>query len=491
MSYCFAYGCGEPISGREHVEAEVERQRDFWDQLVDIDRAHEVRVMAAACADDPELRALQATVACCGAALDELRAQGASKDGPAWRETIAELRAVRKASWPLLSAWKKLHKPAVEALNTQFYAEVKAARQEVAEVLYWPNYNRVLRAFNAQRSQRPRPGMPPKRVRKTDLSRDDGCLTVQIQRTKTGLGCAPSELLDGSLSMLNIGAISPTAYGQRRACKTIVEMRVDRDGHVLRLPVWFDRPIPGGRVKQAQITYRRMGDQYRWQLVLTVSGHELRDEDPPGRLRAALSLCHERSARGGLVVARLGEDVCEVPPRWMHQMDRPSELQGLLDRLEKDGASALDGSVRLAPIPLAKARRGDYRNIERERDHLREKLLLRRREHYRLWARSMVRKYGVIEIDDKDLARAAMEDRGTDENALRHRAATHTLRAEIVHQARKVGCAIVAPPKQSASAPALSILKQDESSAWQRRKRKKMERSRDALETGARAGVSA
>lgn len=47
----YVYGCGAPISGWQHAEAEAERIGILWDRLVGIERAHEAEIATHARAD--------------------------------------------------------------------------------------------------------------------------------------------------------------------------------------------------------------------------------------------------------------------------------------------------------------------------------------------------------------------------------------------------------------------------------------------------------
>ncbi|MDD2606038.1 MAG: zinc ribbon domain-containing protein, partial [Desulfobacteraceae bacterium] len=92
-----------------------------------------------------------------------------------------------------------------------------------------------------------------------------------------------------------------------------------------------------------------------------------------------------------------------------------------------------------------------YRHLSVWRDNLRSKLIGRRREIYRLAAREIAQSYRIIGIEDMDLSKMAKtkkSDFGDNElfaaaRAQRVRAAVHSLREEIEHQAVKHGAQIV------------------------------------------------
>jgi len=496
----YAYGCQQPTRGLDAAMAEHERCADLWDELVQIDRDCEQQLLDAALADDDAIRERSDAIAAC----DVTTVAGRRGRAKLWREQRV---AVRK--------WAR-GRPEAKTVEAHRIERVKRARQ--SSPAWWCNYNRVIQAYNAARSvcrQKNR------RLRMHDHARDDGVLAVQIQRTRSGLGAAPCELMDGTTSALSIGAVPDAAYGdavpraqRRRQTRTVVEMRVDAAGNTMRLPVMLHRPLPGdARVKAAQVTWRRRAGRVRWQLCLTLSMPEPRAVAVPEE-PTRLTLLWQ-PANDGLVVARCGDETLTLPSRWMDRLTRTEGWRGWLDESreriraaaperwkvalqlsEHEMLDALLAHAREQPrrgrlphgaqhdLELARAyadeaaARGDVLEWRRGWAYVHQarlatwrKLLLHRREMYRLWARRIVRLYPHIDIDDIDLSRVARQDRNTDENGMRQRAAPHTLRAEIVHQARKIGCRVVA------SGVVLTPSDDEKSSAWARRKAAKAERS--------------
>jgi hypothetical protein len=429
-SLVYAYGCGQPIAGWSEAKAEAERCGMLWDRLVQIERMADAEVIAAAGGDVPRIVELDAI----------RRAERATKaDG--WKVRI---RDAERELWPLLSAWRRDHHDELRAIEDRRRERVTEARHGTE--CWWPNYNAVIARYETARVETRKRG---RNLRLRDIARDDGCLTVQIQRTRSGLGASPAELSDGSLSMLSIGIVPAAAYdptaafrGERdRMCRTVVEMRIDSAGNALRLPVWMHRPLPADcRIKSAQIVWQPRGTRMEYGLRLTISRPRVERASMAPPAASARVRIDIRDHGGGLHVAEVtswpGEHVDRVmlDRRWCVGMDR-------VDRL---------------PAVIANASLPDQQRIRArlELPGLRTRLLRRRREQYRLAARQIAMTHQRIVVETPALSEAAWLDRGTEASALRHRACAHVLVAEIQHQARKHGAACeVVLAERAASAP--------------------------------------
>lgn len=209
----YAYGCGEPTAGVDAVMAEDARMRALWDRLVGIDREYERRVLASACADDEKLAAIVAE-------LEQRRAMTTAPDDD-WRAERKLQRDLEAQTWPLLAAWRKTNVDTLREHEQWRREQVTLARQESG--CYWGNYNAVIQRYDTARVEVRTRG---RRLQFSDRTRDDGCLTVQIQRTASGLGAAPNELQDGTYAQLQIGRVPDAAYspstfrGERRRWPT-------------------------------------------------------------------------------------------------------------------------------------------------------------------------------------------------------------------------------------------------------------------------------
>ena len=434
-SLVYAYGCGEPTVGWQEAQAENERCRMLWDRLVAVERSYEQEIETAARADVPALDVLLQAIA-------HLSGEIARSEGERKKALVVERRSARRETWPLLAAWRKAHPEQMREFEVRRRARVVDERH--ATLAYWCNYNAVIQRYDTARRAVREKG---RRLRLTDIERDDGCLTVQIQRTRSGLGAAPRELQDGSVSALAIGVVPEAAHDEhtfrgerRRLCRTEVEMRVDAAGNTIRLPLWYHRQLPEDcRVKQVQLVWSRRGERYEYRLCLTIS-RPRRERAPHSSHHIAMLRIAIATERGALRVAEIiGTDLAmperiELDRHWCSMMGRCEWLQG---RITDD---ALPDRERIrARIELP---------------GLRARLLGRRTEQYRLAALNLAMRYRRVVIESPALSEAAWADRGTDANALRHRACAHRLVAEIQHQGRKHGCEVeVVLAERVASAP--------------------------------------
>jgi hypothetical protein len=303
------------------------------------------------------------------------------------------------------------------------------------------------------------------------------------------LGAAPAELFDGTVTALQL---SDAPLPGRRA--SLLEMRVDAAGHTVRLPVWLHRPLPDdARIKTAELVWRRQANRTIWRLCLTLSvplpaPPIVRLDALQAPVRVALGWTLTDAGALRVATARSG-DGCEhawsLSAEWMRRYDLiaarerwlKDEIKTIRERYELDArwsAVLAEPSVavlfaalqaRWGELPAAlrewyRAARGRWRATAGLRQHV----LGERHDHYHRIAREIVRLGAVIELPEIELAQIARELRGDDANSLRHRAAIHTLEGMIRHQARKIGCRVLA------SGAAVDAAPREKSSAWSRRK---------------------
>ncbi|MDE2022512.1 MAG: transposase [Patescibacteria group bacterium] len=426
----YAYGCLPPTAGWTAAQEEWARQRTLWDVLVDLDDAHDARVWTAAAAHDAEIARAQTTMQAHTDRLDALiterrarrqQARGAvptpELDAAIEAEAAAR-RTVRHGLFARLKAWRTDHAEEAQALERQRRAANAEARRR--SDLYWANYNRVLDDFERARMTTRKLG---RRVRRTDPSVDRGILTVQIQRTVSGLGASPRELEDGTYLQLQL---------QREATgrHATLLLRVNADGLRLACPVLLHRPLPpDSRVKRAQFTWFRDGHRKRYQLALTVTRPAADPAVHPGTSAIGLDLGWRLQDDGALLVATGYDSRGTIhrwtrDARWMTSMDTAEDPDGIGRDDDRERAACLNR---------------------------RAWLIRQRREQYRLLAVELCDRYAVIGIEQWNLARTArVKQTETSEPVLpaparsqRVRAALSVLRQAIRLRAAKTGAQIV------------------------------------------------
>lgn len=433
----YAYCAAEPSAGLDAVMAEAKRCRALWDMLVEIDRVAQRVEQERACADDSRLTDAIAKIIAIKAELEplyeqraKLRAAARKKvDGDPRIKELSDQRAtVRREIWALLSEWRKGHKDAVREIEDERRRQIVLARQNSG--MYWGNYNRVISDFDRSRILCRKTG---KRLNKSDEDREDGCLEVQIQSTGSGMGASPDEVMDGKFAPLHVRRVDGAAHddavsrGERkRLARTTCRMRIDAAGEFAEFPVVLHRPLPGNcRVKKAQLTWRVESGRRRWQLALTVTMPKVGVVHPRSDAVCGIDLGWRMLDGGALRIGvtattdgRTGS--IELSEQWMRSMDLVHALKGRVD--END---------------LAETSRE-----AREMNGLRRRLIGNRREHYRLTARAIAMRYGVVAVDDCDLGGLAKGESAV-AGGMRVRACLSDFMRELVHQCAKHGAELL------------------------------------------------
>lgn len=501
-SLVYAYGIIPPWDD-PHVQQEVERSKIMWDALVDLEHEHQQaldKLMQDTCPDyrDAVQALREASQALHEAVNQRNKARSAARSrqiDPAYQSRINEAGQIRNQArrhlWDLAKKWRKDHQDEHKAMEKQRRQNAVDIRRNSG--LYWSNYNQIMDNFEAARSTCMKKG---RRVRHRNWLGDEGFLTCQIQRTRSGLGAAPEEIMDGTVSQIQVGYIDPHVWDQPRAartrnCRTVIEMRVDAAGHMVRCPVWFHRPLPEDcRIKKAQISWKRCGETVTGNLCLTLSMKKTHILHPSPKA-AGVDLGWRLQDDGSLLVATTMDTRGDIsryalPAKWMSGMDQVERLgkyisDGLMEVADYLYKNPKNNNMLMEAISEWKPGRGSgyvkarqlhdavrflkwrvprevlhwyrrYRHLSVWRDNLRAKLLRRRREIYRLAARDITINNAVIGIEDMDLSKMARTKKRSDaqDNALhqdaranRVRACVHALRSEIEHQAGKHGTQII------------------------------------------------
>lgn len=465
-SLAYVYGCRPPVSGWDHAQYEHERCTMLWDQLVKLDHSIEREILLRAQADSPEIAAIAEQIT-------ELTARLAqAPDDKPIRQARRDLYREQHAQ---VNAWRKTHKDVVREFETRRLMAVKVARQQTQA--WWPNYNRVLQSYDTGRRVARQFG---RRLRLHDEERDDGILVFQIQRTATGLGASPQELFDGTLAALQLNA------------EGSVTLRVDAAGHLIHLPVKLHRDLPANcRVKAAQLTWRRKAHKIIYRLCLTLSLPQEKLLTLTAQPSAVEFLW--RPGTNGLDVVHINGRTWSLPPSWCTRMDTLERMHTTLNESVKAGKTTWREHPRFAHIfdshgylalfemlqvqwpalpPDMRAWYRTTRQLWKSLCGLQSHLIGQRQALYRCFAREIVSLHAGLQLPDLDLASIATAERGQTQNSARHRAAIHSLRAELIHQSTKARLPII-----DASGTVLNADKDQESSAWRAKKQAKLERS--------------
>ena len=534
----YAYGCVPPIEQKlpghlaemtakndySHVVIEVEKQRAMWDALVAMDRAHAETIdnyMISRSQDyakavesyrrtnDIVESLLKKKNPHPGDSTDDFIHKmnphpGDSTDDDKYRnnnphpgdstddttgsfkQAVAVRNLARSAMWAEAKKWRKENPGMYKMFDALRREKIKEIRQQSG--LYWGNYNRVLDDYDATRKRCMKSG---KKLRFADWSKDNGCLTVQVQRTSSGLGASPMELMDGTFSQLQIGmvpdGVEKLPAGKRaRACKTLVEMRVDSEGHMIRCPVWIHRPMPGNaRIKRAQLIWRKEGARIIGRLCLTLTMAAPANQNRKKGRMCAMNFGWSPMPDGSLRVATVSpvgsgkEFDITLPSRWMTGMDQverlgqyihrdlveiasyikqqeddikskamPNMLCEIVSKFTTTGAYSgfrsvsaqkLHDAVRFLEYKVPEmvvAWYKRYRHLSVWRDNLRAKLIRRRREEYRIACKKLAIEFSTIDLAESDLIGKTADLKN------RNRAGISVFKTELQNQAVKHGSEI-------------------------------------------------
>lgn len=425
----------------------------------------------------------------------------------------AELKELSSQAKEIRAAAKERIKAASTAIkdNDDRRKElVKEARN--ASGLWWGNYNAVCNSYDTARSKAMKEGAELKFHRFDGSGRftcqiQGGITTEELLAGKHSI--AQVRLVDQSTWAESAGKRPPTTMlqdvGSRRDCREYGILSVtiytykDEDGkhrRTLDFPIILHRPLPeGATLKQLVVNRQKVGTDYRWAVTFTFTG-EAEPVDNASPLSCGINLGWKQ-VQGGLRIATVqdgqGNSRHIVLPNDV--VDRleyaDSDLKSRIDTATNDNfAWILDKwkgddlpdplveirtSLRRAkkphPAKFAKAvivwreqcpnylpdayqeaekRRKQVKRLSLEHAHLRDKVLRRRQDFYRVEARKLAEKYSRIVLDKMDLRKMAMLEKsdGTpnelNEKARRLRtiAAVSEFREWLVKQAQKTGATI-------------------------------------------------
>lgn len=503
----YRYGLGEPIDWDSDVADQLYLQTKFWNRLVEIEREAREQYRAVVGADDTigplttEIEAAKQKKERLFTERKALRAKARKKiptpDHDARIKALAEqIRALAAVIKTARIDAKERLAPHADAINTWRFDAVKQARN--ASGLWWGNYNAVAASYDAARAKAMKEGTELQFHRFTG----EGRLTCQIQG-----GASAEAIMTGKCTLVNVaplaaGAFSHPSRGERRRLQrtqiAVTAFTRGTERRMLTLPMQMHRPLPDGAiVKQVTLTRRKVGTRFRWHAVFTCSIPDTEMQPHPSERACGVNLGF-RQVKEGLRVATVAWDSRKtaehliLPAEWLAAMDRVETLQSrrdehllpmhaaakllprdddtpeaLRERLDRIARAPKIGSAQLAAMVLAWRdghpgwqpeqlpafeawRRNDKRAAE-EQANLRDKLAAQRKEHYRLWAHDLVRRFSVIAVGKIELRKLAELQRadGTENDlhararANRTRASLFLLQQELAQQAMKQGSRIV------------------------------------------------
>ena len=491
----FEYGCRSPLAGEDVALEQMRRRIDFWNALVAIEQEHIVRtreLLGANVADD-RIAAFRKELAELVAALRARSGTSAAER----RDLRTQIEALKASMKEAIREARQLRRQAVEErraalseIDQERKATVKLARASAG--LYWCNADEVIALYEEGRIRAMKKGTS---VGSREW-RGTGTVSVKYQR-----GLAPADI--AADTRFQIDPVDPQAWDhpcravRRRLCRTVARIRVGSTER--RTPVWLEvpivmhRPLPDDVLSRAvKIKRFRVGTEYRYKLLITVRQQEpatLKRSSEPRRV-AGIYLDVREVVTGihlGDWVDTAGESGRLVLPiEIVSQFDKVDHIRSRIDRKWNEMRAELLAWLGTTPVPdwLRDATKelrqwSDYRRpvklldswLEQRFDgddtilaklmawrqrhvhlyswtsHLRDQVQTRRREHYRLVASELARRFDLIVLAAADLgpSSAGTDDVG-DSSRKRTIAAMSILKRTLTRTCEREGVEIRTVP---------------------------------------------
>lgn len=465
MIISYRYALLPPVAGWGDVaEREIALQRDLWNRLVGIERAHRSGIERALRRDGTYMAAADALAALTArfdalvAERREQRRQARAKIAtPQIDAAIAALSEERRAAQQTIkplrrAAWTGAAET-VASLRNERYAAITEARQQSG--LWWSNSNAVIASFDATLRR-----IEPWQMVREAEDGDTGRLSVQIQR-----GCPVPAFLVGARSEARIELTDAPARRDHRHGRLVATVHSDGRGsrQTATWPIILHRPLPqGGVVKSLTISRRRnrrwpaTPDDHRiwdWSVSLSV---EIPDATAEAGEACGIDIGW-RKVEAGLRIATIvgesgGVEHVVLPRDWLAARLALAEAQGDLRRMLDDAVlpAGVPPELRGEPRKLADAwgrvshsRPGagdDWLDEQHNHRSRLARLERQRLDFYRHAAAAIMRRYRLIGIDGGGLAHIA-SDRTLPPEARRMRqwSAPHEFVQSLRNAARREG----------------------------------------------------
>jgi transposase len=271
----FEYGCLQPTMNEDIAIEQIRLRNSFWNKLVEIEREHQAKVQSLLAIPGSEIPALQNE-------LSELQEEIKSRRKAARKGNIDidDLKdKIKEIKVRLVELWKnekklrkeriEIHKQDLKALDDERKKLVRAAQHKSG--LYWTNYDDVLAIYNVARIKALKEGKELQFHRWTG----EGKVAIRYQK-----GMPVNEVFENDTRLQINPVLEDAWYHPKRAVRrklaqTAVRIRIGSDG---RAPVWLELPmvmhrglLENGEIRSAAVLRERVGSNFRWKLVVTVA----------------------------------------------------------------------------------------------------------------------------------------------------------------------------------------------------------------------------
>jgi hypothetical protein len=498
------YGLLPPLDWDDECEAEIDRQRHFWNNLVEIERAHR-ELLRKERSKDPQIADLEAQLVAISTrirdtsvARSQLRANSRSKENNELDEPLKQLSAERRALYeelkPLHRKWARQNQTVLDRLEKERRAKVTVARH--ASGLWHGNYRPIMESFEVARQRALKDGTELRFHRRDGSARVTNTPSLQ-DASGSRNWVTPAELFAARLYQTQIDPVPDDAFShpsrgyRRRAARTELRVTIftaNRKPRLVRFPMIYHQAIPANaRIKRITVTRKIVALKPRWRATLSF------EEQSPSTIMSnaacGIDLGWRRLAHGLRVAVMFGSDAKRqelvLPTSWIERMNHVERLKAEIDTALNDILPRMRrlaeeevpepllklcerlrqaprvGSGLLAAIEREWVRSCPKWNVDdldalrawarlsltrrKEMDNLRDKLIAQRTDMFRNFAAVVARRYGRIGLKGFDVSGiAAGDELPKPARHYRQLAASAALRLQITKTARREGRQIVA-----------------------------------------------
>lgn len=473
-----------PVFGGEAAHFQLRLAKRLWNLLVKIERTRMERYRRIMSDETQErIESLKARKAEIAQSIKDARKAARSRSRADTAALQAEASSVRAAMAGLIEERKqskdRLHnekRTELDAMRDTARRRIKRARQAAAAMgLFWGSYNDIVQRADAGR-----------KLGELQFRRftGEGTLTAQIMG-----GMPVARALAQSHQFLQI---DPAAEGRKwRYARMRIGSNADRSPVWLGIPIVYHRDIPAGaQIKSASMTLRDGG----WQLNITVNVPAPLAK-PEGQT-IALDIGW-RKVPSGIRVSYWQDDAGKhgqvvVANSDISEMERAESLRSKCDLMREEFLPALAAWLEGQALPdewtqksgyIAQWRSGNrlcsliswwqenrladdreiflaaqgwrkqYLHLDNWRRSLEERMRLRIREQYRIFAAKIATDYSRIVIEDFDMRDVAEKPQVTDQKSgnphssgQRQKVSPSVFRAALLNACKREGVEIVKVP---------------------------------------------
>lgn len=289
----FAFGCLSPRVGGDLLVEQLRLAHDYYDALIDVERARRDQYRQRCDMQSEELREIALQIEACQALIvdvrhdagqDRIRARSRTGADPQRGETVAwaveSLRGLWDRRTDLITAERERDESfRADIASIDRHAHVQAKRLYAefgakGRGLYWGTQNEVIRSIEQARKS----SAPPRR---RQARPDEGAVTVQLQK-RQGAYVTVADVFSGASQFAQIDPVPERAHDptvrlgeRRRLWRTVARIRIGSSG---RAPTWVEVPVVihrqmplAAEVRYAKLVVWREATTTRYELQLTVN----------------------------------------------------------------------------------------------------------------------------------------------------------------------------------------------------------------------------